>query len=124
MRPAAVIDLLVVGDCNPDLLLVGGDPVPEFGQREQLVDRAVLTIGGSGSITACGAARLGLTTALIAAVGCDHFGSHVLGEVASRGVDVSPCRRRDGDPTGITVILARGDDRAILTSIGALAGLT
>src|SRR5512132_1634293 len=124
MPAVAAIDLLVVGDCNPDLLLVGGDPVPEFGQREQLVDQAVLTIGGSGSITACGAARLGLSAALVAAVGCDHFGSHVLEEVAARGVDVSQCPRRDGDPTGITVILARGDDRAILTSIGAIAGLT
>ena len=84
-----MVDLLVVGDCNPDLLLVGGDPVPEFGQREQLVDRAVLTIGGSASITACGAARLGLSTALVASVGCDHFGSHVLEQVAARGVDVS-----------------------------------
>ena len=117
-------DLLVVGDCNPDLLLVGGDPVPEFGQREQLVDRAVLTIGGSASITACGAARLGLTTALVASVGCDHFGSHVLEQVAARGVDVSACLRSEGDPTGITVVLARGDDRAILTSIGAIAALT
>jgi sugar/nucleoside kinase (ribokinase family) len=124
MPAVAAIDLLVVGDCNPDLLLVGGDPVPEFGQREQLVDRAVLTIGGSASITACGAARLGLSTALVAAVGRDHFGSHVLDEVAARGVDVSACPRRDGDPTGITVVLARGDDRAILTSIGAIAALT
>jgi sugar/nucleoside kinase (ribokinase family) len=117
-------DLLVVGDCNPDLLLVGGDPVPEFGQREQLVDRAVLTIGGSASITACGAARLGLGTALVASVGADHFGSHVLEQVAERGVDVSACLRSEGDPTGITVVLARGDDRAILTSIGAIAALT
>jgi sugar/nucleoside kinase (ribokinase family) len=118
-----MVDLLVVGDCNPDLLLIGGDPVPEFGQREQLVDRAVLTIGGSASITACGAARLGLSTALVAAVGCDQFGSQVLEEVAARGVDVSACLRREGEPTGITVVLARGDDRAILTSIGAIAAL-
>ena len=124
MSPLAAFDLLVVGDCNPDLLLVGGDPVPEFGQREQLVDRAVLTIGGSASITACGAARLGLSTALVAAVGRDHFGDHVLEDVSARGVDVSACPRREGDSTGITVVLARGDDRAILTSIGAIAALT
>ena len=76
-----------------------GIPVPEFGQREQLVDRAVLTIGGSASITACGAARLGLSTALVASVGRDHFGSHVLEQVAARGVDVSrvPASRRRSD---------------------------
>ena len=49
-------DLISLGDCNPDLVLTGSDLVPAFGQREQLVDRAVLTIGGSAAITASGAA--------------------------------------------------------------------
>ena len=40
-------DLLVVGDCNPDLLLVGGDVEPEFGQREKRVGSARLAVGGS-----------------------------------------------------------------------------
>ena len=41
------LDLLVVGDCNPDLVLSGGDLVPRFSQVEQLVDNAELVIGGS-----------------------------------------------------------------------------
>src|SRR6202012_2213326 len=51
-------DLVVVGDCNADLLVSGGDVVPAFAQQERLVDRAHLTIGGSGGICAAGAARL------------------------------------------------------------------
>ena len=35
------LDLLVVGDVNADLVLRGGDLVPAFGQREQLVDDGV-----------------------------------------------------------------------------------
>ena len=62
-------DLLVVGDANPDLVLRGGDVVPAFGQREQLVDHADLTLGGSGAIMACGAARLGMEVAVVAAEG-------------------------------------------------------
>jgi sugar/nucleoside kinase (ribokinase family) len=116
-------DLLSLGDCNPDLVLMGGDLVPAFGQREQLVDRAVLTIGGSAAIMACGAARLGLETALVAAVGRDPHGDYVVGAVAGRGVDVSGVRRV-GSPTGITVLLSRGDDRAILTATGAMNDLT
>ena len=54
------MDLLVVGDANADLVLRGGDIVPAFGQREQLVDHAALVLGGSGAIVAAGAARLGL----------------------------------------------------------------
>jgi sugar/nucleoside kinase (ribokinase family) len=116
-------DLLSLGDCNPDLILSGGDLVPAFGQREQLVDRAVLTIGGSAAIMACGAARLGLETALVAAVGADPLGDYVLGAVRERGVDVSAVRRTGAD-TAITVVLSRGDDRAILTASGAIGDLT
>jgi sugar/nucleoside kinase (ribokinase family) len=57
------LDLLVLGDINPDLILSGDDLTPAFGQVEQLIDSAALTIGGSGAIMACGAARLGLRTA-------------------------------------------------------------
>jgi sugar/nucleoside kinase (ribokinase family) len=97
--------------------------MPAFGQREQLADRAILTIGGSAAIMACGAARLGLETALVAAAGRDPLGDYVVGAVGDRGVDVSGVRRTDA-ATGITVILSRGDDRAILTATGAITALT
>jgi sugar/nucleoside kinase (ribokinase family) len=116
-------ELLSLGDCNPDIVLRGGDLVPAFGQREQLVDRAVLTIGGSAAIMACGAARLGLETALVAAVGSDPHGDYVVEAVGARGVDVSGVRRANA-PTGLTILLSRGDDRAILTSTGAMTALT
>ncbi len=64
----AEFDLLVLGDCNPDLVLSGGNVEPAFGQAERLVSEARLTIGGSGAITACGAARLGLRTAFAGVV--------------------------------------------------------
>jgi sugar/nucleoside kinase (ribokinase family) len=78
-----VLDLLVIGDCNPDLLVAGGDVVPEFGQREKLVETGRLLVGGSASIFACGAARLGLAVALVATVGDDAFGSFMLARWAS-----------------------------------------
>jgi len=117
------LDLLVVGDCNPDLLLTGGDLVPEFGQREKRIDGADLTLGGSASILACGAARLGLRTALVAAMGHDLFGRFALDAVAERGVDVSACPAV-AEPTGLTVALSRRHDRAMLTHTGSIAALT
>ena len=56
---SARFDLLVVGDANPDIAL-RGEVEPAFGQAQRLVEDALLTVGGSGAIVACGAARLGL----------------------------------------------------------------
>ena len=64
-------DLLVIGEINVDLILVGTDVQPEFGQVEKLVDSALLSMGSSSVITACAAARLGLKTAFVGMVGDD-----------------------------------------------------
>jgi len=113
-------DLLVVGDANPDVVLTGVPrPIP-FGQRERLVDGAALTVGGSGAITACGAARLGLRTAFAGRVGADPAGRYMLSALAERGVDVSGCVVDPATPTALTVVLADGEDRAILTFPGCL----
>src|SRR5215831_11013516 len=113
--------LLVVGDANPDLVL-RGDVVPRFGQAEQLLDAADLVLGGSAAILACGAARLGVPTRLVAAVGADAYGRLVREMLAERGVDVSGVRT-GAQPTGLTVVLSRPTDRAILTLVGAIATL-
>jgi ribokinase len=116
------MDLLVVGDANPDLIVRGGDVVPTFGQREQIVDEAALVLGGSGSIMACGAARLGLNVAMAACVGDDALGRFTCEALADAGVDTSAVQVLPM-ATGITVALTRNEDRAILTARGALAAL-
>lgn len=119
MRP---FDILVAGELNPDLIL-SGDVVPAFDQTEKLTDSAVLTIGSSSAILACGAARLGLKVAFIGMCGDDIFGRFMIDEMQRRGVDVSHVIvRRDGQ-TGLSVILNRGTDRAILTHPGLIAAL-
>ncbi len=117
-------DLLVVGDCNPDLVLRGGDVEPAFGQVERVVDDAELTVGGSGAIVACGAARLGLRTALASLVGADPLGRLMLDALGERGVDASGVVVRPEARTGVTVVLVRGSDRAILTALGTISELT
>jgi sugar/nucleoside kinase (ribokinase family) len=116
------MDLLVVGDANPDLIVRGGDIVPAFGQREQIVDEAALVLGGSGSIMACGAARLGLSVGIAACVGDDALGRFTLEVLGDAGVDTGAVQVLPG-ASGVTVALAREDDRAILTARGALAAL-
>ncbi|WP_200824524.1 carbohydrate kinase family protein [Nonomuraea solani] len=113
-------DLLVVGDANPDVIVSGSPRHPEFGQREQLVPAAGLVLGGSGAITAYGAARLGLRTAFAGRVGDDPAGAFVLDALRTGGVDVSGCVVDPAVPTAMTVVLVDGDDRAILTAPGCL----
>lgn len=121
---AADFDLLVIGDCNPDVLVLGDDVTPDFGQREKLVSSIALVVGGSAAITAVAAARLGLRVALAASIGGDPAGDFMLRQLAAAGVDTSAVVVRPGQATGFTVALARGRDRAILTATGAMTSLT
>ncbi|HEV2372253.1 MAG TPA: carbohydrate kinase family protein [Streptosporangiaceae bacterium] len=122
--PDGCLDLLVVGDCNPDVLVTGGDVNPAFGQQEKLVDGISLVVGGSAAITAVAAARLGLRVALAAAVGDDPAGEFMLGQLTREGVGTGAVVVRRGTPTGMTVALSAGQDRAILTATGAMTTLT
>jgi ribokinase len=125
-RPGAAekdIDLLVIGDCGIDLVLLGEDVAVEFGQVERLVDEARLALGGSAAITAAGAARLEMRTVLASTVGDDLFGSFATNELLARGVDLRGLKVRQGHSTGVTVHLSCGDDRAILTALGSIPTL-
>src|SRR3954470_4119261 len=84
-----MLDVLVVGDANPDLVL-RGDVRPRFGQAEQLLTGAELVLGGSAAITAAGCARLGLRTALLSVLGGDVFGALVRQRLTERGVELLP----------------------------------
>ncbi len=116
------LDLLVLGDANPDLVLTG-DVEPAFGQAERLVDEARLTVGGSGAIVACAATRLGLRVGFCGVVGDDPFGRFMRDELERRGIDADALVVDPEGRTGITVVLARPDDRAILTHAGTIGDL-
>ncbi len=115
-------DVVVVGDINADLIL-SGDVTPVFGQVEKLLDDASLLMGGSATIFACGAARLGLRVAFIGKVGDDVFGRFMAESLAARGVDTSGVVVDSQVKTGLTVILSRVHDRAMLTYAGTIGAL-
>jgi len=119
----AAVRVLVVGDANVDLVL-RGDVVPRFGQAEQLLDSADLTLGSSAGIVAHGLARLGIPTALAATVGDDEFGRLTRGWLSAAGVDISPLGVHPTLPTGLSVILSASADRSILTLLGSIPTLT
>ena len=118
----AVFDLLVLGDAKPDLV-VPGDVEVAFGKGERLVDGAHLTLGGSGGIEACGAARLGLRVAFAGVVGEDPFGRFVADALTTHGVDTTGIVVDPTVTTGLSIVLKRGEHEAVLTSVGSVASL-
>ncbi|GHF40630.1 sugar/nucleoside kinase (ribokinase family) [Amycolatopsis bartoniae] len=117
-------DLLVIGDANPDVIAGPLTADLAFGQREQLAERGVLTLGGSAAITAAGAARLGLRVAIAARVGNDAAGRFVRDVLEERGVDTRALHTDPDLPTPLTIVLTRGSDRAIVTTPGTFEATT
>lgn len=118
------LDLLVIGDVNPDVIVSSPGLQPQFGQVEQLVDSACLVLGGSAAITAVGAARLGLRVGICGVVGADDLGQLMMVRLVGAGVDVEHLRSDTATPTGMSVIINRGDDRAVLTATGTISSLS
>jgi len=118
--PERDTDLYVIGDVNPDILVIDADVVPEFGQVEKYVGTIKMTVGGSSAITACGVARLGLRVAHGGVVGDDMLGRAILEALRDRGVDASTVNLDAAIPTGATVHLGTGENRAMLTATGTI----
>jgi sugar/nucleoside kinase (ribokinase family) len=120
--PARLFDILTIGEINVDLIL-GHDARPLFGQFEKVVDDATLTVGGSGTIFAMGAAQLGLRVAYCGVVGDDTFGRFMLDHLHMRSIDTRGVIIDPALKTGLSVILNVPNDRAILTHLGAIDAL-
>ncbi|MDI7277168.1 MAG: carbohydrate kinase family protein [Anaerolineae bacterium] len=116
------LDVLVLGEANVDLIVRAEDPTPVYGQ-EKLVQDLILTVGGSASIFACQAARLGLRTGLASVVGADEFGDYMLRALEAQGVDTRHVARSAELKTGATISLTTARDRALLTYLGTIAAL-
>lgn len=117
------IDMLVIGEINPDIIVSDPDPVPVFNEVERLVRSIHMTVGSSSAIFACGSAQLEFRVAYFGVIGDDPFGHFMLDAMRARGIDVSPCIVDPTRSTGATVILTSGRDRAILTEMGAIGAM-
>lgn len=118
------LDVVVVGDCCPDIILTGRAVRPVFGQAETLVSGCTYALGGSGAIAACRLADLGLRVAFVSVIGDDLFGSSTREIVANHGVDVAAVKSVPGCSTGATVVLSEPGDRAMLTAPGTIELMT
>lgn len=116
-------DIVTCADLCVDLVVSGGEVVPRFGQIEQMVGAYAVEMGGSCSIFACQAAKLGLRVALVGRVGDDDFGRLILRRLAACGVETQFVAVDPTLTTGLTVALCTPDDRAMLTYPGSIAAV-
>ncbi|MED4957599.1 carbohydrate kinase family protein, partial [Paenibacillus macerans] len=75
-RPVVV----VAGELNVDIIVSGGDVMPEWN-REKMVDGFEVVLGSSSAITACALASLGADVRFVSVVGDDDFGAFWTGEL-------------------------------------------
>jgi sugar/nucleoside kinase (ribokinase family) len=104
------VDLAVAVPAFLDLTIVGLEDAPQLGQEHFASD--LWRSPGGGAITAVGAARLGLSTALAAALGDDLAGDLIREAVAVDGVQVVV---RPSPRTPVTIVMPVSGDRAMIT---------
>jgi sugar/nucleoside kinase (ribokinase family) len=116
------LDVVAVGELNPDLILDEIAGAPRLG-REILAGRCTFTLGSSTALCCANLAALGLSVGIVGKVGADLFGEFVLRSLADRGIDAGRVIRDPSGRTGVTVSLAYPEDRAMVTCPGAMASL-
>ncbi|MFN7930481.1 MAG: carbohydrate kinase family protein [Blastocatellia bacterium] len=110
-------DVITVGDVFIDIVMSGFAALPQLGEEVEC-ERLQYEAGGGAAITACGLAKLGCRTALLAVVGradSDWFRQRV----GSCGVDLRHLRLHESEPTATTVSVSTKVDRAFFTYRGA-----
>ena len=111
-------DIAAIGELNVDIILNRIESEPEIGKEKFAKDMTV-TLGSSTAIFAANAASLGSKVCFVGLVGKDSFGDLVKTSLEAKGVDTRYIM--DGPtPTGATICMNYGEDRANLTYQGSM----
>ena len=106
-----MIDLVVATPVFLDLTFVGLESLPALGEERFAAE--LLRSPGGGAITAVGATRLGLSTAVAAPLADDVAGDLVRALLAEESVEWIATGSTPRTPT--TVVMPFADDRAMVT---------
>ncbi len=108
--PMSPVDIACAEPAFLDLTFAGLENVPRLGEERLAND--LLRSPGGGAITAVGAARLGLSSALVSPLGRDPVGDLLLQMLTVDGVRFAG---RRVDRTPLTVVMPADGDRAMAT---------
>lgn len=108
--------LLCAGEAFEDLVFFALDHLPDLGE-EIKTDHFLATVGGGAVITAVHAARLGIRTGIVSALG-----DTAVARLKRERVSVTNLRKPN-EPHAITAALSTDEDRAFVTFNGVNAKL-
>ncbi|HXA49501.1 MAG TPA: carbohydrate kinase family protein [Candidatus Acidoferrum sp.] len=111
------LDVLSAGELYIDLIMGGFDSYPQPGQETFARDFR-REAGGGAAITACGLARLGTRTGLLAIAGADYH-AWIAARLGEFGVEAGAVALDPIEPTGFTVAVTSPRDRTFFTYLGA-----
>ena len=111
-------DIAAIGELNVDIILNGIESEPEIG-KEKFCKDMIVTLGSSTAIFAANAAALGSKVCFVGLVGRDSFGQLVRTSLEAKGVATHFIGEGD-TPTGATICMSYGEDRANLTYQGSM----
>lgn len=115
--------VIVVGSVNIDLVVTVAD-LPGPGETV-IGGRFAQHHGGKGGNQAVAAARLGVETAFVGAVGDDAFGRQARAALEAEEIDLRGLVTLDEEATGVALILVgEAGENSIAVASGANAGLT
>lgn len=117
MKAAKQWEVITVGDVFLDIVLGGFTHWPQPGEEIEAANLRY-EAGGGAAITACGLAKLGHKTAILAAVGAADS-AWFRARLASYGVAVEGLQPHPTEPTAVTVSVSTPQDRAFFTYPGA-----
>jgi sugar/nucleoside kinase (ribokinase family) len=117
-----MIDVIVIGELNVDIILNDIESFPEIG-KEIIANAMSVTLGSSSAIFASNLSSLGPRVAFIGKVGDDNFSKVVLESLESKNVDTTHIIKSTSLSTGATLVLNYDQDRAMVTYPGAMTDL-
>lgn len=107
-------DLVIFGEFFSDMIFYNLRAQPRFGE-EVKTDSFLIAPGGGLATAAIAASRLGSSTGILTRVGAD---AHVLptwNQILGEGLDTSACTVLRDQPTALTVSVAYGSNRMMVT---------
>ncbi len=118
-----MVDVLVVGELNVDIILDKIDGFPEVG-KEILAENMTVTLGSSSAIFASNLSSMGAKVAFLGKIGTDNFGLLVVDSLERKKVATRYIIHSKEYATGSTIVLNYGMDRAMVTYPGAMDHLS
>ena len=122
-----MLDIVTVGSATLDVFLRSPQFRIETKEEERLVlsgdkievEKALISVGGGGTNTGVGFARLGFKTACVARLGRDQVGSFVIRKLKKEPLNLRYLQVLKGEETDFSIILLSPDgERIILVSRG------